>query len=60
MQELELPESGVNPLQLESESVLQLLVLLRGPRLLHALLLLVQVALDTLEPMKRIGLLPLI
>ena len=60
MEELELSESRLDPLQFEGESVLELLVPLRPSLSLHVLLLLVQVALHTLKPVQRVRLLPLV
>ena len=60
MKKLELLESCLNPLEFEGESVLQLLVLLRGSLPLHLLFLQVQVALNALKPMERVRLFPLV
>ena len=60
MEELELSESRLDPLQFEGESVLELLIPLGGSLPLHALLLLVQIGLHTLEPVQRVRLLPLV
>ena len=60
MEELELSESRLDPLQFEGESVLELLVPLRPSLSLHVLLLLVQVCLNTLKPVQRVRLLPLV